>query len=265
MNAFLLVWLATQAIAVLLVWVFVFGLGRQEHLDGPPENAPRVTVIVAVKDITPARSVPRSSAGAGLSTLSHHLRGGAAQDGAIAASQRYRGRAAGARVEVVVAGLAQDEGQKVANLRAALGALTTDDDIVVFADSDIRPDRDWLTRLVAPLTRGEADIVSGFAWLVVKDRSFSSFVMTSMAATMVTVPRLPLLNAWGGSTAMWRERCEALNLREAWRGALSDDLQLTAIAQRAGCRIAAPREILPRLSCVRRGGSRTLRRTRCAG
>src|SRR5262249_38331616 len=145
-------------------------------------------------------------------------------------------------VSIVIAGLAQDEGQKIANLRAALTQVTTSDEIVVFADADIRPSRDWLARLVAPLVKAEADIVSGFAWLVVNDRAISTFLMASMAATMVTVPRVPFLNAaWGGSIAMWRNTCEALDLSQVWRGALCDDLHLTATAQRAGLTIAAPR------------------------
>ena len=52
---------------------------------------------------------------------------------------------------------------------------------------------------------------------------------------------------------MLRERCEALDLPQAWRGSLCDDLHLTAIAQRAGYTIAAPREILPRLFVTTRG------------
>jgi hypothetical protein len=78
--------------------------------------------------------------------------------------------------------------------------------------------------------------------------------MASMAATLVTVPRVPLLNAaWGGSTAMLRESFERLDLREAWRGTLCDDLHLTVTAQRAGFKIAAPREMLPRLYVTTRG------------
>ncbi len=45
----------------------------------------------------------------------------------------------------------------------------------------------------------------------------------------------------------------ATRRRAAWRGTLSDDLQLTAIAQRAGCRIAAPREVLPRTVALTAG------------
>jgi cellulose synthase/poly-beta-1,6-N-acetylglucosamine synthase-like glycosyltransferase len=177
----------------------------------------------------------------------------AADDPAVAPIETWRAKFPD-RIELVVAGLSQDEGQKIANLRAALTRVTSADDIVVFADADIRPLRDWLKRLVAPLLDGKADLVTGFAWVVAKDRSFTSFVMASMAATLVTVPRLAVLNAiWGGSVAIWRERCEALDLREAWRGTLCDDLHLTVTAQQAGCTIAAPREMLPRLFVTTEG------------
>jgi len=72
-------------------------------------------------------------------------------------------------------------------------------------------------------------------------------VLASMAAGIATIPRMPFLNAaWGGTTAMWRDQFESLGIADNWRGALSDDLQLTNVVQRAGCRIAAPREILLR-------------------
>src|SRR5262249_23003095 len=44
-----------------------------------------------------------------------------------------------------------------------------------------------------------------------------------------------------------------LDLVNAWRGSICDDLHLTALAQRAGFRIAAPRELLLRLFVSTRG------------
>ena len=243
MVTLLLIWLAAQVVSASLVWLFTIGLGRQANIDNPP----RVVVIVAVKG-------PDSE-------FEHFLTHVFAQDyppfrvifsvesiddPAVAQIEAWRARRPG-QISIVVAGLSQDEGQKSANLRAALKHIAASDEVVVFADANIRPAREWLTRLVAPLMRGNADIVSGFAWIVVKNRTLASYVLASMSAVLVTIPRLPLLNAaWGGSTAMRREVCEALDLDRAWRGTLSDDLQLTAVAQRAGYRIAAPREILLR-------------------
>jgi hypothetical protein len=100
---------------------------------------------------------------------------------------------------------------------------------------------------VAPLVEGEADVVSGFAWLIVKDGRLSSYVLTAMAASVATIPRLPLLNpAWGGCTAMAQQTFRDLNIAEEWRGTLGDDLHLTNLVQQAGGRIRAPREMLLR-------------------
>ena len=188
MTAFLLVWLFTQAVSMLLVWIFTVGLGRAVHL----KVTPRVVVIVAVKghhvefdrflEHFFAQDYPFFRVIFSVES---------AIDPAIAPIESWRVKFPD-RVALVIAGLAHDEGQKVANLRAAIAHITTDDEIIVFAEADIRPSRDWLQRLIAPLLDGKADIVSGFAWLVVDDRSFATCVMASMAATMITVPRIPI-------------------------------------------------------------------------
>lgn len=250
MSAFLLTWLATQAVTVLLVWVFTIGLGRPVELSA----APRVVVVVAVKGHHPEfdRFLEHLLA-QDYSSYRVIFVVESADDPAVRPIEAWRAKLPD-RITLVVAGLAQDEGQKVTNLRAAIRHVNPSDEIVVFADADIRPLPDWLKRLVAPLVRRETDIVSGFAWLVVDDRNFSTFVMASMAATLVTIPRLPFLNsAWGGSTAMRRETFEALDLDKTWRGSLCDDMHLTIAAQRKGFRISVPREMLPRLFVTTRG------------
>ncbi len=244
MTTFLYIWLAAQAVSVSLVWLFTIGLGRTVNLT----SAPRSVVIVAVKG--PDREFEHFLTGLFAQDYPAFYRVifavESADDPAMALIQAYQARQP-EQVSFVVAGASQDEGQKTANLRAALTQITPADDVVVFADANIRPASDWLQRLVEPLVGGKADVVSGFSWVVIKNRTLASYVLASMSAAVVTIPRLPLLNAaWGGSTALTRERCEALNLGAAWKGTLSDDLHLTVLAQRAGYTIAAPREILLR-------------------
>jgi ceramide glucosyltransferase len=243
MTTFLLLWLFAQVAVVAFVWLFTVGLGEPADRD----LTGRVVLIVAVKGPDPE--------------FDHFLAGLAAQnypdfrtvfavqaadDPAVAQVERFRaGRED--RVAIVVAGLVEDEGQKSANLRAALKSVTPSDDFVVFADANIRPDPDWLRRLIAPLARGEAEVVSGFAWGIPAMRTLPSFALTGMSNALITVPRLPLFNAaWGGSTALRRDKCEALDLDRGWRGTVSDDLQLTRLALKAGYRISVPRELLPR-------------------
>ena len=250
MTVFLLLWLAAQVVSVIAVIGFCVGIGRQ----APSSDQPAVAVIVAVK----GRDVQFDPFAESLfdqdyanyrvifAVESDH-------DPAVAAIEAWRQRV-GDRVMLIVAGLANDEGQKTANLRAAVSHLTPRDEVLVLADADIVADRSWIRHLVAPLVAGDADIVSGFTWVVVADRRPSTFLLASMSAGLSTFPRFPFLNAaWGGSTAMLRSTFEELDIARAWRGTLSDDLQLTAIAQRAGCRIAAPPEVLPRTLAHTRG------------
>src|SRR5262249_32840925 len=113
---------------------------------------------------------------------------------------------------------------------------------------------DWLRRLIAPLVEGDADIVSGFSWLLVKDGRLSSLIVTAMAASVATVPRMPFLTGvWGGSAAMRQQHFHDLGMTRHWRGTLSDDLHLTNIAQAAGDRIVVPRELLLRTGIYTKG------------
>ena len=55
------------------------------------------------------------------------------------------------KAHVVIAGAPKSSSEKVNNLRAAVEQLSTDFDVIAFADSDGRPGKAWLRRLVAPL------------------------------------------------------------------------------------------------------------------
>ncbi len=254
MTVFLELWLAAQLISVVTVFAFLIGLGKPVSL--PRE--PKVAVVVAVKghdiefdgflEALFAQDYPNYRVIFSVE---------AADDPAVPAIESWRRRLAD-RVTLVVAGLGSDEGQKTTNLRAAVARLTPDDEVLVLADADIWMDRDWIRCLVAPLLSDEADLVSGFTWLVLHDSKLSSFVLASMSVGLATIPRLPFLNAaWGGTTAMRARTFEELGIAQAWRGTLSDDLQTTNVAQRAKCRIAVPRELLPR-TAVRTAGFATI-------
>jgi cellulose synthase/poly-beta-1,6-N-acetylglucosamine synthase-like glycosyltransferase len=249
-TVFLSVWLVAHAIAVALVFAFTVRLGRPVRVS----RGPRAAVVVAVKgddyefDEFLVRLFQQDYAAFRVIFAVE-----SADDTAVPAIEKYRAIAPD-RVTLVVAERRDDEGQKTTNLRAAVATLTPQDEILVLADADIWPEPDWLSRLIEPLINDEADAVSGFTWLIVKDGRLSSYVLTAMAASIATIPRLPMLNpCWGGSTAMRQQMFRDLNIAEAWRGTLSDDLQFTNVVQAAGGRIAAPREILLR-TAIKTGG-----------
>jgi cellulose synthase/poly-beta-1,6-N-acetylglucosamine synthase-like glycosyltransferase len=137
---------------------------------------------------------------------------------------------------VVVAGRAEGCGQKVHNLRAALGEVDPASEVFVFVDTDARVRADWLRSLVAPLADGRVGAATGYRWFVHTARG-------GLASTLRAVWNASIASAlgenarrnfcWGGSTAIRRETFERLDILGEWRGALSDDYALTRALRRA--------------------------------
>ncbi|HZF39627.1 MAG TPA: glycosyltransferase [Blastocatellia bacterium] len=149
---------------------------------------------------------------------------------------------------MVVAGEARNQGQKVHNLLSALDTLNSIGRVeaLVFADSDMRPARNWLTELVAPLGDHRVGATTGYRWyLPSNERVEGRNLAQSFASTLLSVwnaSALALLGersgfAWGGSMAIRRENFDEIGVKERWQGALSDDYVLTSAVQEQGQRI----------------------------
>lgn len=138
-------------------------------------------------------------------------------------------------------------GGKVNALRTGLGQLTPDDEVVVFADADIRPATDWLRQLVQPLADLTVGVATGFRWYVPPRPTFWSLVRAEwngVSANVLFDPRRAF--AWGGSSAVRTEILPALRLEDRWREVLSDDLVLTQAVRSSGRRIAyVPMALVP--------------------
>ena len=136
---------------------------------------------------------------------------------------------------------------KVNALRSALAHLGLDDEVVVFADSDIRPAPDWLRQLVQPLADSTVGVATGFRWYLPPRPTFWSLVRAEWNAVSANVlfdPRRSF--AWGGSCAVPADRLDELRLGDRWRGVLSDDLVLTQAVREAGLKIAyVPAALVP--------------------
>ncbi len=142
-------------------------------------------------------------------------------------------------VHVVHAGEPHDCGEKVNNLRAAVEQAGSEYEVLVFADSDGRPARRWLARLVAPLVDPNLGATTAFRWLVPVRGDFWSAFVSAWNAPIATYLGDHNHNfCWGGGTAIRRDRFEEIRALEAWYGSVSDDFSLTHAVRGAGFRIA---------------------------
>ena len=144
-------------------------------------------------------------------------------------------RSIGAK-NIIVAGRSVDCGQKVHNLTYAINHAAQSADIYVFCDSDACFPHDWLSKLVAPLDR--TNITTGYRWYVARRAHLPALMRSAWNASSVGVLGNHDRNfAWGGSTAMYRETFDRLNILQAWEGSVSDDYAITNTAHRAGTKI----------------------------
>ncbi len=136
---------------------------------------------------------------------------------------------------VVIAGEATDSGQKVHNLRVAVGQISLRSEVLVFVDSDARPDEKWLRTLVAPLQSQEIGAATGYRWFIPVRGGFASSLRSVWNASIASAlgEQGQKNFCWGGSTAIRRETFERLSIRERWRGTVSDDFTLTRILHEA--------------------------------
>lgn len=143
------------------------------------------------------------------------------------------------RTKLIVAGKTSDSSQKVENLRESVLHVSDESTILVFVDSDARPSENWLRSLIAPLQDEKIGAASAYRWFISKNFSLASELRAAWNASIASALGANLKNnfCWGGSTAIRRETFEKLDMRERWRGVLSDDFAVTRAMKEAGLSI----------------------------
>jgi ceramide glucosyltransferase len=152
------------------------------------------------------------------------------------------------RADIVFAGVAgPNEGQKVHNLLAALEKLKQDDageEVWAFADSDAVPGPSWMAALVGPLVQERTAVTTGFRWLIPQPPEgstttlFASKIASVLnSSTTGVIRNEAFTHAWGGSMAMRVSTALEADLSGRWRGAISDDYQVTRMCRDLGKRV----------------------------
>ena len=138
------------------------------------------------------------------------------------------------KVHVIIAGPPEGCGEKVNNLRAAVEQLPEDLEALVFADSDGRPDRHWLRRLVAPLHDPRVGAATTMRWFLPGKDNFATALLAAWNAPIVTLLGERSRNfCWGGGTSIRRNVFEQAGVLEEWKNSVSDDYSMTRALERA--------------------------------
>jgi cellulose synthase/poly-beta-1,6-N-acetylglucosamine synthase-like glycosyltransferase len=135
----------------------------------------------------------------------------------------------------VVAGAADDCGQKVHNLRVALASVDPQSEMLVFVDTDARPHANWLRSLVAPLANESIDAATGYRWFIPERGGIASQLRSVWNASIASAlgESEDRNFCWGGSTAIRKVTFDSLHVSDRWRGTVSDDFTLTRVLQEA--------------------------------
>jgi cellulose synthase/poly-beta-1,6-N-acetylglucosamine synthase-like glycosyltransferase len=138
------------------------------------------------------------------------------------------------KTALIVAGYADNRGEKVNNLLRGLSAVDSAAQVLVFADADARPARDWLRSLVAPLADSKVLVSTGFRWYL-PGASFVSQLRAAWDTSIATLLGDHDHNfAWGGSMAIRAADFRRLEVADRyWANTVSDDYALTRAARDA--------------------------------
>ncbi|MGH9327399.1 MAG: glycosyltransferase [Terriglobia bacterium] len=138
------------------------------------------------------------------------------------------------RASIIVAGFSDHNGEKVNNLLAGLEAVGPEAEVLVFADIDGRPHKDWLRSLIAPLEDPGLTMSTGFRWYLPASR-FASRLQSAWDASIATMMGEHNQNfAWGGSMAIRRKDFKRLRVAERyWQNTVSDDYAITRAVREA--------------------------------
>jgi ceramide glucosyltransferase len=152
------------------------------------------------------------------------------------------------KTKLVIAPRSTESSQKIENLREAILHASEKSEIFVFVDSDARVSSEWLRRLVAPLEDNSVGASTGYRWFISESMTFASEMRAAWNASIASAlgPELESNFCWGGSMAMRRETFESIDMREKWRGTVSDDFAVTRAVKNVGLSIVfVPQALLP--------------------
>ena len=139
-----------------------------------------------------------------------------------------------AKAHVVLTEKPDGCGEKVNNLRLGIVQLEQEFDVLAFVDSDGRPGKNWLHRMVAPLSDSRIGATTTMRWLLPNRSNFATALLAAWNAPIVTMLSEKGKNfCWGGGTAIRRSVFDQSGVMEEWQHSVSDDYSMTRALHRA--------------------------------
>ena len=224
------------AIGIYLVWDALrwMSYARRRLRSDPGFYMPRAAVLCPCKGVEPGLELNLAA----LTELDYHEYEiffilASASDPAYTTVKRIADRSP-VKAHVVIANRPEGCGEKVNNLRVAIQQLPADFEVLVFADSDGRPERTWLRRLVAPLHDGQVGAATTMRWLIPSRNNLATALLAAWNASIVTMLKEHGKNfCWGGGTAIRREMFDRAGVFEEWSHSVSDDYSMTRALEHA--------------------------------
>jgi cellulose synthase/poly-beta-1,6-N-acetylglucosamine synthase-like glycosyltransferase len=132
------------------------------------------------------------------------------------------------KAHVIVAEKPDGCSEKVNNLRVAIEQLPPEFEVLVFADSDGRPGKSWLQKLVAPLSDSRIGATATMRWFIPNNNGFATALLAAWNAPIVTMLTEKGKNfCWGGGTAIRRSIFDQIGVLDEWKNSVSDDYSMT--------------------------------------
>ena len=121
---------------------------------------------------------------------------------------------------------------KIAALLTGL-EYTDDATVLVFADSDMKPETHWLEHLVLPLQDESIGVATGYRWYF--STNWKTLLISAWNLAPIVFMFYPNYTfTWGGSTAIRKTLFTTLDIKTKWKTAFSDDLVVTTTIKKAG-------------------------------
>lgn len=235
-NLFLVLAFAQIAVGVYLVYQGVRWLGyvRRRAATDPGFYSPRTAVICPCKGVEPG--LERNLIA--LCEFDHQnyevfFAMASESDPAASIVKRVVAGSRG-KAHVVIAGAPQECGEKVSNLRAVVEQLPAEFEVMVFADSDGRPNRSWLRKLTGPLNDTRIGATTTMRWLIANNHDLSTLLLAAWNAPILTMlgENTEKNFCWGGGTAIRRSVFEQAEVLQEWQHSVSDDYSMTLALRR---------------------------------